>query len=57
MALQEHLQEAEVGLGELGVGQDVVEGDLQTHLERHIQSVLQRLVIIESEDPKVDIAP
>jgi hypothetical protein len=28
MALQEHLEEAEVGFGELGVGEDVVERDL-----------------------------
>mmetsp|Transcript_14456 Transcript_14456/g.19963 ORF Transcript_14456/g.19963 Transcript_14456/m.19963 type:complete len:248 (-) Transcript_14456:64-807(-) len=52
---EEHLEEAKVGLGELGVHDDLLHGHVQAQLQRHRQRVLQRLVVVEREHAEVDV--
>ena len=36
-------------LGQLNIRENIRQGDLQTHLQRHIKGVLQRPVVVQTD--------
>jgi hypothetical protein len=55
MVAEEYLHKGEIGSRQLDVRDHVADGDLQTHLQRHIQGILQRLVVVQTKHAKVHV--